>query len=351
MQDLQAKVQTSGRKYRVGIVGAGSIGCFLSAILAQDSDLELLLFGRDYMGLELAAHGLTASWQSGTEHFQASVAAIAFYTSYVSLIEADIVLLTVKATALATLVHQIKPHLRPDVPIIALQNGIGISDIIQSQLHNPVYRAIVPFNVVKTAPGQFQQSSSGSLIWPSTSFAVMQYLANLSHAQGLAMQIETDMQAAEYGKLLLNLNNALNAISDLPLRQQLLHRDWRRLLAASMREWLAICAKEQVRLRQYTSVSPALLPRVLNLPDWVFRRLASRMLRIDPEARLSMYQDLLQGRRTEIMFLNGAVVTLGQRYGIATPVNQAIVEWIHQYEAGSSIKPDPADWCQQLGLK
>jgi 2-dehydropantoate 2-reductase len=75
------------------------------------------------------------------------------------------------------------------------------------------------------------------------------------------------------------------------------------------------------------------------------------MLRIDPEARLSMYQDLLQGRRTEIMFLNGAVVTLGQRYGIATPVNQAIVEWIHQYEAGSSIKPDPADWCQQLGLK
>ena len=59
---------------------------------------------------------------------------------------------------------------------------------------------------------------------------------------------ETDMQAAEYGKLLLNLNNALNAISDLPLRQQLLHRDWRRLLAASMREWLAICAKEQVRL-------------------------------------------------------------------------------------------------------
>ncbi|MDZ7870993.1 MAG: 2-dehydropantoate 2-reductase N-terminal domain-containing protein [Rheinheimera sp.] len=168
MQDLQTKVQTSGRKYRVGIVGAGSIGCFLAAILAQDADAELLLFGRDYMGLELAAHGLTARWQSGEEPLQANVSTVAFYTSYVSLIEADIVLLTVKATALATLLHQIKPHLRPDVPVVALQNGIGISDIIQSQLHNPVYRAIVPFNVVRVGPGVFQQSSSGTLIWPAS---------------------------------------------------------------------------------------------------------------------------------------------------------------------------------------
>lgn len=351
MPDLLTKVQTSVGKHRVAIVGAGSIGCFLGAILAQDADTELLLFGRDYMGLELAAHGLSAGWQQGSEHFQASVATVAFYTSYVSLIEADIVLLSVKATALPALVHQIKPHLRPDVPVVALQNGIGITDIITSQLQNPVYRAIVPFNVVKSAQGQFQQSSSGALIWPATGPALLQYLAQVFQAQGLAVQAETDMQAAEYGKLLLNLNNALNAISDLPLREQLLQRDWRRLLAAAMREWLAICSKEQVSPRQYTSVTPALLPRVLQLPDWLFRRLASRMLRIDPQARLSMYQDLLQGRRTEIMFLNGAVVALGQRYGIATPVNQAIVDWVHQQEAGSRSRPDPGHWCRQLTLK
>ncbi len=351
MQDLQTKVQTSGRKYRVGIVGAGSIGCFLAAVLAQDTELELLLFGRDYMGLELAAHGLTAGWQQGNEHFQASVATVAFYTSYVSLIEADIILLTVKATALPALVHQIKPHLRSDVPVIALQNGIGITDIISSQLHNPVYRAIVPFNVVKQSAGQFQQSSGGALIWPAAGPAVLQYLAQVFLLHGLAVQAETDMQAAEYGKLLLNLNNALNAISDLPLRQQLLQRDWRLLLAASMREWLAICDKEQVCPRQYTSVKPGLLPRILQLPDWLFRRLASRMLRIDPQARLSMYQDLIQSRRTEIMFLNGAVVALGQRYGIATPVNQAIVDQIHQHESGNPCTVDPALWCRQLRLK
>lgn len=350
MQDLQTKVQTSGRKYRVGIVGAGSIGCFLSAILAQDTDLELLLFGRDHMGLALAAHGLTASWQDGTEHFQASVATVAFFTSYVSLIEADVVLLTVKATALATLVHQIKPHLRPDVPVIALQNGIGITDMIQSQLHNPVYRAIVPFNVVSPGPGRFQQTSSGCLLWPQSSAAVVQYLQQVLLSQGLDVAISMDMQAAEYGKLVLNLNNALNAVSDLPLRAQLLDRHWRLLLAAAMREWLAICAYEGVKPQQFTALKPELLPFILRLPDWLFSRVAARMLRIDPEARLSMSADITGGRRTEIAFLNGAVVTLGQRYGIPTPVNAAIVDWVHQKEQQPASVADPQQLCRQLKL-
>lgn len=350
MQDVQAKVQTSGRKYRVGIVGAGSIGCFLSAVLAQDSGLELLLFGRDYMGLELAAHGLSASWQDGDDHFNASVATVAFYTAFTSLIEADIVLLTVKATALASLVHQIKPHLRPDVPVIALQNGIGISDIIQSQLHNPIYRAIVPFNVVKTGAGRFMQTSSGALIWPQTPDSVVQYLFHLLQREKLDVTQRADMKAAEYGKLLLNLNNALNAVSGLPLKSQLLNRYWRCLLAGAMREWLSICACEQVVPEQFTALQPAFLPKVLRLPDWLFKRIAARMLRIDPEAKLSMSADLDAGRRTEIAFLNGAVVALGLRYQVQTPVNQAIVDLVHQKEQQPSLIVDPALLCRQLQL-
>lgn len=350
MQGLQTATQTSGRKYRVAIVGAGCIGGFLGAILAKDADLELLFFGREQVGLEWAAHGLQANWQQGLQQFQATNSAVAFYTAYVSLIEADVVLLCVKATALANLLHQIKPYLRTDVPVLALQNGIGIREIIESQLHNPIYRAIVPFNVVKAAGGFYQQSSSGSLIWPQSAETVLQYLANVFVSQGLALQSETDMQAAEYGKLLLNLNNALNAISGLPLRQQLLNRYWRLLLAAAMREWLQICDRERITPRRYTAVKPALLPRVLQLPDWLFRRVAARMLRIDPNARLSMYADLQAGRRSEIMFLNGAVAALGSQYGIATPVNQRIVELIHQHEQHPQPPHDPALLCHELRL-
>lgn len=42
------------------------------------------------------------------------------------------------------------------------------------------------------------------------------------------------------GKLLLNLNNALNALSGLPIRAMLLDRNWRRLMAQQAQEVLAI---------------------------------------------------------------------------------------------------------------
>ncbi|MDZ7870994.1 MAG: ketopantoate reductase C-terminal domain-containing protein [Rheinheimera sp.] len=149
---------------------------------------------------------------------------------------------------------------------------------------------------------------------------------------------------------MLNLNNALNAVSGLPLKTQLLNRHWRLLLAAAMREWLVICQHERVQPYQFTAIKPALLPWILCLPDWLFRRVAARMLRIDPQARLSMSADITAGRRTEIAFLNGAVVTLGQRYGIPTPVNEAIVDWVHQKERQPDVAVNPFHLCQQLQL-
>ena len=43
------------------------------------------------------------------------------------------------------------------------------------------------------------------------------------------------------------------------------------------------------------------------------------------ENRSSMCVDLLNKRRTEIDFINGAVIRLGRTYGIPTPVNKALV--------------------------
>jgi 2-dehydropantoate 2-reductase len=54
-----------------------------------------------------------------------------------------------------------------------------------------------------------------------------------------------------------------------------------------------------------------------------------------------MLQDLERGRATEIDFLNGHVVALGRRLGVPTPVNAAIVETVHDLEAGA-LAPDPA---------
>ncbi|HJK53932.1 MAG TPA: 2-dehydropantoate 2-reductase, partial [Methanocorpusculum sp.] len=42
-----------------------------------------------------------------------------------------------------------------------------------------------------------------------------------------------------------------------------------------------------------------------------------------------MYQDIVGGRLTEVDYINGAIVRLGEKHGIPTPVNRMIVNLTH----------------------
>jgi 2-dehydropantoate 2-reductase len=66
----------------------------------------------------------------------------------------------------------------------------------------------------------------------------------------------------------------------------------------------------------------------------LFKRIAAAALRIDPEARSSMWEDLQAGRRTEVDYLNGAVVALAERTGLDAPANRRIVALVHAAERG-----------------
>lgn len=331
--DDNGQQATAGRRYCVGIVGAGSIGCYLGAYLCQDSALDVKFFGRETTALELAAHGLSVT---SYDHQTFFAQPIAFYSSLNSLIECDLILLTVKATALVPMLTQLQRFLRPDVPVVAMQNGIGIGEMLTQDLPNPVLRAIVPFNVVKSRAGQFHRATAGNIVWQRNDFAVVNYVISTFERLKLSVELCDDITAAEYGKLLLNLNNALNAISNLPLQQQLLDAEYRQLLAAAMQEWLTICHKVGVKPVSYTRLPNSLLPWLLRLPTALFRRIAKSMLTMDIRARSSMWDDLQAKKRTEIMFLNGAVVRLGQLYQVATPVNLVLVEQIKQLESGEA---------------
>ena len=56
------------------------------------------------------------------------------------------------------------------------------------------------------------------------------------------------------------------------------------------------------------------------------------MIKVDPTVRTSMWWDLHNRRLTEVDYLNGAVANEAQRLGLSSPVNQRIVELVHQAE-------------------
>ncbi len=81
------------------------------------------------------------------------------------------------------------------------------------------------------------------------------------------------------------------------------------------------------------------MPSLLRLPDAVFELLLGRTMKIDPEARSSMWEDLQRGRRTEIDYLQGVITGIAGRRGLKAPLSRRVVELVKQAEAAGKGSP------------
>jgi 2-dehydropantoate 2-reductase len=143
------------------------------------------------------------------------------------------------------------------------------------------------------------------------------------------------MLALAWGKLLINLNNAVNALSGRTLREELTCRGYRRVFAASMREGLGLLRLAGMEPANVGPVPLRRLPAIIDSPDWLFNGVFLKRWKIDAKARSSMADDLAAGRKTEIDYLNGELVRLAEQLKRRAPVNKTIVELVHRAEAGS----------------
>jgi 2-dehydropantoate 2-reductase len=88
-----------------------------------------------------------------------------------------------------------------------------------------------------------------------------------------------------------------------------------------------------------TPLPASLTPHVLKLPDVLFERIASSMVKIDPKARSSMWEDLQRGRRTEIDHLQGLIVALAARHGMQAPLSARIADLVKRAEQAGMGSP------------
>ncbi len=333
------------------ILGAGAIGCYVGGSLAHAGQ-NVTLVGRPRVMDALAAHGLTITDLDGfNEHVAATALRLA-----PSLLEATpdgdaVILLCVKGGATEAASREIAQVCRPGTTIISLQNGVD--NVARIQANAPqmqVLAGMVPYNVVMIhavthAMADMQgdhhkcrvhRATTGSL-HIQRSFASEQ-VASLFNAAGLPTELSGDMRAVQWGKLLLNLNNPVNALSGMTLLAQLRDRDYRRVLADLQSEALGVLTRAGITPAKVAAVAPRALPHLLRLPNWIFTRVAARMLRMDAQARSSMWSDLQQGRTTEIDDLCGAVVRLAQANSGAqhlnAPLNQRMCELVAQHQSG-----------------
>jgi 2-dehydropantoate 2-reductase len=151
------------------------------------------------------------------------------------------------------------------------------------------------------------------------------------------------MAAVAWGKLLVNLNNAVNALSGKTLLEQLSDRNYRRVVAAAQIEALEILKAAGIEPAGGGPIPPKLMPHVIGAPDFIFRPMVLKRQKIDANARSSMADDFAARRKTEVDQLNGEVVKLARKLGLKAPVNEAILVLVKQAEAGAHRQWSSAD--------
>lgn len=319
------------QRKNIVVFGAGSIGAFVGgSLIAALADVSLI--GRAAMRGRIECHGLV---MSGARGWEARVPGgmVRFSETAQSLCAADLVIVAVKSADTAEAAGQIF-HLAPrSALVVSFQNGIENVALLRSRLpDNVVLGAMVPFNVVQLPDGRLHRGTTGDIVVEA--HPRWQPWLQVFRSAHLPLRPSAEFREVQWGKLLLNLNNAVNALSGKPLRTQLQERGYRLVLAASIEEALAALAVAGIRPAQLGDVPPERLPALLRLADDAFAQAGGALASIDARARSSMWEDLEAGRLTEVEELNGAVVRLARSQHREAPANDMLCTLVHAAERG-----------------
>lgn len=333
---------------RIAIFGAGSIGCYLGGQLAY-AGANVTFIGREKFKTALEENGLTLT-HFARDEIMISPSGYTFSLDPADISGADIILVTVKSQDTAEAAQTISAHAKKDAVIISFQNGIGNAGELRKFLISQiVLGGVVPFNVTGTGAGRFHCGTEGDLTVQSFEDPRLEKLVAAFAKAGQGLIISDDIAAVQWGKLLVNLNNALNALSGGTLRAALVQRDYRLALAAMVEEALTVVRGAGIEPAAFGGNSPTKMINVLRLPNILYKLIMNMIVKIDPKARSSMLDDLEMGRVSEVDYLQGEIVRLAEKSGQSAPISEKVLSMVNAaFAAGKSPEMSGAKILQSI---
>jgi 2-dehydropantoate 2-reductase len=287
------------------VLGGGAIGSVYAAKLAAHHDVTLI--ARAAHAEAIRRSGLRVV---GREDVTRTMRA---ETTVDAIAPGALVLLTTTVNDSRQAIAPLVDKLRDDTVILCVQNGLGSEDIVKAEVGGRclVLRAITQFGAIFQQPGVVDYTAAGAtLLEPSARSAE---IAALLSASGLDGRVSEDIKFEIWRKLIFNcVINPITAI---------IASEVRGIADPRLDPVKQLVVDECLQVARADGVAFDIdfLPTIAE----VFG--SARTI-------ASMRQDLLKGKPTEIDHMNGAVVALGERFGIACPVNAALVSVIKTME-------------------
>lgn len=314
---------------RVAVIGAGAIGSSLGALLAR-SGQDVTMIGRPDQVAAIRLGGLQVEGPGGA--FTVPVRAETMLE-----VRPDLALLAVKTQDVAAAIRAHRGFLE-DVPVVTMQNGVR-SDGLVAELLPPekLLSTVVQVTATYLSPGRVTLVDPGRLVLgrprgPRDAL-VDQVAAVLRPA--VPVTISDNLEGAHWLKLIMNLNNALPALTNLSLREVTEDSFLRHLAIRLMREGMAVAETQGVELESLGGVPVGTVRLLTRLPaPFASLLFASRAGNLGDGWPIlgSTLQSLRRGRPTEIDYLNGEIARRGRELGVRTPANDKVVELVHDVE-------------------
>lgn len=304
---------------KVCILGAGALGCSIGAALAQ-SGSDVWLINRSAAHVEaINAHGLRVR-EGGQERTVRVRAA----REPRGLEPMDLLVVLVKSYDTRSAIGAASSLVGEGTVVMSLQNGLGHEDELAAAVgRERVVAGKTYVGGVMLGPGHILGGTRGKKTFVgeldgARSPRIEAIAAEFNRA-GLDTLVTDNIVGTMWDKLLVNVaTGALAGITRLTYGPLYQVPEVEATALAAVAEAMAVARAKGVRL----SIRD---PR----EAWT---LAADGLSAD--FKTSMLQSLEQGKRTEVDFINGAVVREGERLGIATPVNRTLVACIKGIEKG-----------------
>lgn len=259
----------------------------------------------------------------------------------------DVSLLIMKAHPVVDASRRTVPLLEPQEGyIVTCQNGIVEDAVMEVAGSERVLSGIVGWGGTMHEPGVYEKTGPGEIHLGEMDGRITERVRTLGRIlEDVTPVVITDnITGALWSKLAINsIVTTMGALTGQTLGEMLGQRRIRDVALVMYREVVDTAHALGVKLERIAAD-----PQILYLPvdaGWATRLIKDLIARYVGSRysglRSSMLQSLERGRPSEVDYLNGHVVKKARERGIDVPVNERIVELIHEIEKGRRrIRPD-----------
>ncbi|MFB6298248.1 MAG: ketopantoate reductase family protein [Salinirussus sp.] len=297
----------------VVVLGAGSLGSLVGALLARTHDVTLV--GRDPHVAAVSERGLTVH---GIETFEVAPSA----TTNVADISGGLAVVAVKSFDTDAAGQDLATGSFDAV--LSLQNGMGNEDTLASHLDSPVLAGTTTLGARLVEPGAVEWTGAGEVVlgpW-TADVDCARSAGDTLRAAGIRTRVESGPAMRDRLWQKLAVNAAINPTTALAGIEN------GAVFAGPTAEIAGEAARETARVARVQGV---------DLADERAVRRAREVATTTASNRSSMYQDVLAGRRTEIDAISGHVVSRSDS-DTSVPVTRTLTALLRGWEFGRDLR-------------